>query len=96
MAQDDLYSPEADAQLDALAAGPDPDLYNAVLDAIDHILDRTDTARVTSPPLRDAAGRAILATVVMHERDPRWFVFWSDTSGVPVILGVGALPTLCG
>lgn len=94
MAQDDLYSPEADEQLDALAAAPDPDLYNAVLAAIDHVLDDTEAARVTSPPLRDAAGRTILATVVMYERDPRWFVFWSDASGEPVILGVGPLPTL--
>jgi hypothetical protein len=94
VAHDDLYSAAADDQLEALAAGPDPDLYNAVLDAIDRVLDDTETARVTSPPLRDAAGRPILATVVMYERDPRWFVFWSDASGELVILGVAPLPTL--
>lgn len=94
MAHDDLYSPEAEEQLDVLAAGPDAELYNAVLDAIDRILDDTDAARATCPPLRDGAGRPILATVVMDERDPRWFVFWSDASGEPVLLGVAPLPTL--
>lgn len=88
----DLYSPEADAQLDDLATGPDARLYNAILDAIDHVLDDTAGARAKSPPLRDSKGRPILATVVMYERDPRWFVFWSETQGDPVILGVGALP----
>ena len=91
---EDLYSSEAEEQLDELAAGPDAELYNAVLDAIDHVLDDAADARVKSPPLRDAAGRPIWATVVMYERDPRWFVFWSDASGDPVILGVAALPAL--
>lgn len=91
---EDLYSPEADEQLDALAAGPDAALYNAVLDAIDHVLDGVEDARATSPPLRDAVGRPICATVVMYEGDPRWFVFWSDASGEPVVLGVGTLPPL--
>lgn len=94
MGEEDLYSPEAEEQLDHLAHGPDADLYNAVLDAIDHVLDETPTARMTSPPLRDAAGRPIRATVVMYERDPRWFVFWAEPSYGPVILGVGALPPL--
>ena len=89
-----LYSPEAEEQLDQLAAGPDAELYNTVLDAIDHVLDSTDEARAVSPPVRDAAGRPIRTTVVMFERDPRWFVFWSDASGEPVILGAGALPAL--
>lgn len=87
-----LYSPEADEQLDALQAGPDADLYNAVLDAIDHVLHRTDRARAASPPLRDAQGRPLLATVVTYELDPRWFVFWAERPAV-VILGIGVLPT---
>lgn len=89
-----LYAPEADEQLDALQVGPDEDLYNAVLDAIDFVLDHTEDARVVSPPLRDSAGKQVLATVVMYELDPRWFVFWDLRVAGVVILGVGALPDL--
>jgi len=88
----ELYAPEAEDQLDALAVGPDEELYDAVLDAIDHVLDRTDQARIASPALRDAMGKPLLATVVMYERDPRWFVFWDERPAGVVILGVGALP----
>lgn len=35
----DLYSPLAEEQPDELQAGPEEDLYNAVLDSIDRILD---------------------------------------------------------
>ena len=94
MAHEDLYSRAAEEQLDALAGGPDAELYNAVLDAIDRVLDDTEAARLMSPPLRDAEGRRIHATVAMHERDSRWFVFWSDALGEPVILGVAPLPLL--
>ena len=90
----DLYTPEADQQLDELAAGPDAGLYDAVLDTIDRILDHTEASRVLSPPLRDSAGRTVLATPVMYETDPRWFVFWTAPDSVPVIRGVGALPSL--
>ncbi len=91
---DDLYSPEAARQLDALAAGPDTELWDAVVDALDAVLDHTERQRSLSPALRDAAGRPLFATVVMYERDPRWFVFWNVRDGAPVILGVGILPTL--
>lgn len=87
-----LYTPEAEEQLDVLQVGPDAGLYNAVLDAIDHVLDHTDKARVASPPLRDANGEAIRATVVTYELQPRWFVFWVERPAGVVILGVGQLP----
>jgi hypothetical protein len=87
-----LYSPEAEEQLDALQVGSDAGLYNAVLDAIDHVLDHTDEARVASPPLRDAEGRPIRATVVTYELQPRWFVFWAERPAGVVVLGVGELP----
>ena len=90
--EDALYAPAAEQQLDALQVGPDERLYNAVLDAIDHILDLSDDAKAKSPPLRDNEGRTILSTVVMHEADPRWFVFWRLGASGPVILGVAALP----
>lgn len=88
----ELYTPEAEDQLDALQAGPDGDLYEAVLTTIEHVLDSTDTARALSPPLRDGAGRPVFGTVVMYEADPRWYVFWGDRPAGVVILGVGALP----
>jgi len=88
----DLYSRLAETQLDELEHGPDPELYNAVLDAIEAVLDQTDTARARSPGLRDAAGRPLFSTVVMHDADPRWFVFWKDAAAGPVILGVAPLP----
>jgi hypothetical protein len=90
----DLYSPESDKQLDALQTGADEALYNAVLDAIDQVLDSTEQARQASPPLRDANGKPLYATVVMYERDPRWFVFWGERDVGVVILGVASLPTL--
>ena len=90
--EDGLYTPLAEQQLDALQVGPDELLYNAVLDAIDHILDLTEDARAKSPPLRDNEGRTLLSTVVMHEADPRWFVFWRLDDAGPVILGVAPLP----
>ena len=93
-ASEGLYSPEAARQLGALAAGPDVELWDAVVDAVDAILDDTERQRALSPGLRDARGKPILATVVMYERDPRWFVFWGVREGEPVILGVGALPHL--
>ena len=90
--EDALYSPVAEQQLDALQIGADELLYNAVLDAIDHILDLTADARAKSPPLRDNEGRTILSTVVMYEADPRWFVFWRLGGSGPVILGIAPLP----
>lgn len=89
---DGLYAPLAEEQLDALAVGLDEALYNAVLDAIDHILDLPEDAKSKSPPLRDNEGRTILSTVVMYEADPRWFVFWRLDAVGPVILGVAPLP----
>jgi len=91
---DDLYSPDAEDQLDDLEVNAPADLYNAILECIKHILDNADSARQKSPPLRDANGRAVLGTVVMYDKDPRWFVFWRLGPKGPVILGVGPLPDL--
>lgn len=87
-----LYTPLAEEQLDALEVGPDEALFNAVLDAIDQILDFPDVAKAKSPPLRDNAGSTIFSTVVMYETDPRWLVFWRLGTAGPVILGVAPLP----
>lgn len=92
MTAGDLYAPLAQQQLDALERGPDAELYNAVLDAVEVVLDQTDAARARSPGLRDADGKVLFSTVVMYEADPRWFVFWKETAAGPVILGVASLP----
>lgn len=93
---EDLYSPEADEQLDGLEATAPVDLYNEILACIKHILDTPETARRKAPPLQDAEGRAVLSTVVMYDKDPRWFVFWRIGPSGPVILGIGPLPDLPG
>jgi len=89
-----LYSPLAEQQLDELQAGADADLYTAVLDCIDGILDDPQDCRQKAPPLQDANGRALLSTVGMHETDPRWFVFWRLGPYGPIMLGAGPLPEL--
>lgn len=93
-AEDDggLYTLLADRQLDDLYDDAPVDLYNAVVDCIDYILDEPAAAREKAPPLQDADGRALLSTVVMYEKDPRWFVFWRMRSEGPVIVGIGPLP----
>jgi hypothetical protein len=90
----DLYSPEAEEQLDELEAQAPVDLYNAVVDCINHILEDPSSARRKAPPLQDAQGRAVLSTVVMYDKNPRWFVFWRLGAAGPVILGVNPLPDL--
>ncbi len=94
MDKDDLYTPLADPQLDELAGTAPEALYKAVLDALDHVLDATEQARLQAPPLQDAEGRAVLSTVVRYDKDPRWFDFWRIGAEGPVILGIGPLPRL--
>lgn len=91
---DGLYGPDAEQQLDELEAEASVDLYNAVVECIDYILDHSDTARQKAPPLQDAEGRAVLSTVVLHDLDPRWHVFWRLGRDGPVILGISPLPDL--
>lgn len=91
---DDLYSPQAEQALDALQVGPEEDLYNAVLEAIDHILDHPQAARAVSPGLRDLRGEIVFGTAVMYPSDPRWHIIWNLRGAEPYILGVGPLPRL--
>jgi len=50
------YSEVADKHLDALEAGPDIDLYNAVLDACDLIFRMPDHAQALSTAITTAGG----------------------------------------
>lgn len=68
------YSEVADAQLDALEAGPDVDLYNAVLDACDLIFRMPDQAQFRSTAVTSQDGIRMRLPVPGH---PRYKVFWS-------------------
>lgn len=86
------YTPDAWERLDELEREVPVELYNAVLICIEYIFDNTAVARQKAPPLQDRNGKAVYSTVVMHEKDPRWFVFWRLESFGAVIVGVGELP----
>jgi len=69
------YSEVADKQLDALEAGPDIDLYNAVLDACDLIFRMPEHAQALSTAITTADGIRFRLPVVAH---PPVKVFWSS------------------
>ncbi|MDA3642008.1 MULTISPECIES: hypothetical protein [Mycobacterium] len=68
------YSEIADAQLNALEAGPDPGLYNAVLDACELILRFPGQAHALSSAIRTDAGIRLRLPVTGY---PPYKVFWS-------------------
>jgi len=69
------YSEVADKHLDALEAGPDIDLYNAVLDACELIFRMPDHAQALSTAITTAEGIRFRLPVVAH---PPFKVFWSS------------------
>lgn len=69
------YSKVADGQLDALEAGPDVGLYNAVLDACELILRYPDAAQARSTAIRTKDGVVLRLPVAGH---PPYKVFWSS------------------
>lgn len=68
------YSTVADAQLDALEAGPDVALYNAVLDACELILRFPSQAHALSTAITTDVGIRLRFPVAGH---PPYKVFWS-------------------
>ena len=68
------YSQVADSQLDALEAGPDPVLYNAVLDACELILRYPVAAQARSTAVTTKDGVRRRLPVAGH---PPYKVFWS-------------------
>jgi len=70
------YSTIADEQLDVLEAGPDVELYNAVLDACELVLHLESHAQARSSAIRTADGIRFRLPVVGH---PPYKVFWSKT-----------------
>ena len=75
MSDDDAYSQVADQQLDALEAGPDADLYDAVLDACELIFRLPNQAQARSTAITTADGIRLRLPVAGH---PPYKVFWSS------------------
>ena len=75
MSDDDAYSQVADEQLDALEAGPDADLYDAVLDACELIFRLPSQAQARSTAITTADGVRLRLPVAGH---PPYKVFWSS------------------
>ena len=75
MSADGAYSQVADAQLDALEAGADPDLYNAVLDACELVFRLPRVAQARSTAINTADGIRFRLPVVGH---PPFKVYWSS------------------
>jgi hypothetical protein len=69
------YSGIADAQLDELEAGPDADLYNAVLDACELIFRYPAKAQSLSTAITTKEGVRLRLAVAGH---PPYKVFWSS------------------
>jgi hypothetical protein len=71
----DAYSQVANSQLDALEAGSDADLYNAVLDACELIFQLPAQAQARSTAITTAEGIRFRLPVAGH---PPYKVFWSS------------------
>jgi hypothetical protein len=69
------YSRVADEQLDALEAGPDVGLYNAVLDACELVFRAPALARQRSTAVATNEGVPFRLPVAGH---PPYKVFWSS------------------
>lgn len=68
------YSEVADAQLDKLEKGPDPDLYNSVLDTVELIFRLPGQAQSLSTAITTSDGIRMRLPVIGH---PPYKVFWS-------------------
>jgi hypothetical protein len=69
------YSRVADEQLDALEAGPDVELYNAVLDACELVFRAPSLAQQRSTAITTHEGVRFRLPVAGH---PPYKVFWSS------------------
>lgn len=79
------YSVIADAQLDALEAGPDVDRYNAVLDACELIFRAPGVAQSASSAIQTPDGIRFRYPVPGHHP---YKVFWSSSPDGPRIEAV--------
>ena len=76
MIEDGSYSEVADAQLDELEAGADPELYDAVLAACALVFARPSLAQSSSSAIPTSDG--VVLRLAVPER-PDWKVFWTST-----------------
>lgn len=79
------YSEVANAQLDALEAGNDPDLYNAVLDACEQVFTTPGEAQASASAIQTDHGIRFRLPVRDH---PPYKVFWASTTDGPRIEAV--------
>jgi hypothetical protein len=75
VSDNDAYSAIADQQLNDLEAGPDMDLYNAVLDACELIFRLPAQAQARSTAITTPDGIRLRLPVAGH---PPYKVFWSS------------------
>lgn len=75
MSADGACSQVAGKQLDSLEAGPDADLYNAVLDASELIFRLPAQAQARSTAITTSEGVRLRLPVAGH---PPYKVFWSS------------------
>lgn len=85
MSADGSYADVAGDQIDALEAGPDMELFNAVLDACELVFRATGLAQSKSSAVRSANGIVLRLPVTGH---PPYKVFWSQTPDGPRIEAV--------
>lgn len=82
---DGSYSSLAEQQIDALEAGPDADLFNAVLDACELIFRLPERAQALSTAITSEHGIRFRLPVAGF---PPYKVFWSSSSEGPRVEAV--------
>jgi hypothetical protein len=83
--EDDSYSAVADAQLDEIEAGVDPDLYNAILETCHLIFALPDVAQSRSSAIQTDQGIRFRIPVRGHWP---YKVFWSRPEDAPRVEAV--------
>lgn len=79
------YSAVADEQLDEIEKGPDPDLYNAILDACELLFRLPERAQSLSSAITSTEGIRFRLPVAGF--DP-YKVFWSSSADGPRVEAV--------
>lgn len=89
-----IYSPQAAQTLDGLEADPGSvDLWNALCDALDLIIDHPDSAPARRTALKTTAGTTVwhVSVRVPREADD-WAILWhQDDTGQILIAYIGTL-----
>lgn len=91
------YEEPADSQLDALQAGPDAGLWDAVVGVIEMICADTEDGTGRAHRIQGSSGTTLWAVRVPHPDPDNYYVLWDDglaPDGTPeaVFYYVGPLP----